>query len=65
MCKGYAGFPAHALAESKAVQAYRRGDRCFHIITVHVQDATGREWGRSVIGGFESGSFPLVTPEDR
>lgn len=59
-CQGHAGWPGHVLAESKAVQAWRRDDWTFGVVSVWVQDSASREWGRSVLGGVEFGRFPLV-----
>lgn len=37
---------------------FARGDWGYGVVSVWVQDAAGREWGQSVIGGIEMGTYP-------
>jgi hypothetical protein len=39
-------------------RAWENGDWQFVIVSVWVEDAAGREWGRDVLGGVEAGDFP-------
>lgn len=37
---------------------FERDDWAYGVVSVWVQDNTGREWGRSVLGGVEMGTYP-------
>lgn len=45
------------------VQAWRDDAWRFVVLSVHVEDADGRQWGASVVGANEYGRFPLVQEE--
>lgn len=43
---------------------YDQGDWEYVVVSVWVQDNAGREWGRSVIGGVEAGSYTMTDEDD-
>ena len=46
------------------VAAWERDEWQFVVVSVFVEDADGREWGRDVLGGVEYGSFVLTDEQD-
>lgn len=53
----YQEFDCYTLAQ---VDAWRRDEWRLVVVSVWVEDASGREWGRDVLGAVEYGTIPIT-----